>query len=275
MWQDLPTYITPYILDVGFFRLHWYGLMYIVAFVIVIVLVLYRIRTEDIPISKERALDYLVWAIIGVLVGGRLGYVLFYDPLHFLFHPLEIFLPFRFSNGFQLTGISGMSYHGGLIGVILVTWWFAKKYQVHLGRLIDLFLPAVPLGYLFGRLGNFINGELYGRATESFLGMRFASDPAILRHPSQLYEAFFEGLVLFVLLWLLRKKKALRGHLLSIYILGYGLVRFCIEFVREPDSQLGFVLGPFTMGQVLSLIMVFAATFLLAKNIRIGYVKKH
>lgn len=276
MWQTLPMNLSPYIFDVGFFRLHWYGLMYIVAFVVTLLLVLYRIKHEDFPFSKEVVLDYLIWAILGLLIGARLGYVLFYNPAYYLAHPLQIFLPFDFQNGLQLVGISGMSYHGGLIGIVTATIWFVKKKKLHLGKLIDLFVPAIPLGYLFGRIGNFINGELYGRITDMPWGMIFPGAPyGKLRHPSQLYEAFFEGLILFLVLWFLRKKKALHGHLLSLYLIGYGIARFAIEFVREPDAQLGFVIGTLTMGQLLTSIMIIVGIVLLATHKRIGYAKKN
>jgi phosphatidylglycerol:prolipoprotein diacylglycerol transferase len=150
-----------------------------------------------------------------------------------------------------------MSYHGGAIGVAAASAYFCIRNKINFWRFADLFSPAIPLGYTFGRIGNFINGELYGRATTVPWGMYFPLDPTRqLRHPSQLYEAFLEGIVLFGLLWLIRKKTRFEGFLLGIYICGYGFVRFIIEFFREPDSQLGFVLGSLSMGQVLCLLMI-------------------
>jgi phosphatidylglycerol:prolipoprotein diacylglycerol transferase len=152
-----------------------------------------------------------------------------------------------------------MSYHGGVLGVLLGTLIFCRKYRVNFWRLADLLSSAIPLGYTFGRIGNFINGELYGRVTTVPWGMYFPLDPSHqLRHPSQLYEALFEGIFLFCVVWPLRKKVRVEGGLFSIYLAGYGAVRFIIEFFRQPDPQLGFVLGPFTMGQILCALMILA-----------------
>ena len=188
-----------------------------------------------------------------MIIGARLGEVFFYNFSYFVQHPLEIFLPFSFSNGVQFTGISGMSYHGGVIGIILFSIWFFRKQKIDFWRFADLIVPSIPLGYTFGRLGNFINGELWGRITAVPWGMYFPLDPTqSLRHPSQLYEAFFEGIFLFVILWLLRKKKYVDGFLMGLYIFGYGFVRFMIEFFREPD----FMVGPVSIGQVLCSLMM-------------------
>jgi phosphatidylglycerol:prolipoprotein diacylglycerol transferase len=197
--------------------------------------------------------------MIGVIIGGRFGYALFYNFGYYFQHPLEIILPFDFSHGIKFVGLSGMSYHGGLIGIVIASIFFCRKYKIKFWHFVDLLIPAVPLGYTFGRIGNFINGELYGRITTVPWGMYFPLDPSQnLRHASQLYEALFEGIVLFILLWLIRKKKMFDGFLIGIYICGYGFVRFFIEFFREPDAQLGFVLGFNTMGQVLCILMMLA-----------------
>ena len=165
-----------------------------------------------------------------------------------------------------------MSYHGALIGVILASRGFCLKYKLNFWSFADLLAPVVPLGYTFGRLGNFINGELYGRITTMPWGMYFPLDPAHqLRHPSQLYEAFFEGLFLFVLLWSLRKRASAPGVLFSFYLIGYGLIRFILEFFREPDQQLGFIFGPFSMGQVLCFAMIL--TGVITFTIRIAKVR--
>jgi phosphatidylglycerol:prolipoprotein diacylglycerol transferase len=157
-----------------------------------------------------------------------------------------------------------MSYHGGVIGVILVSILFCRKYRMNFWHLSDLLCPAIPLGYTFGRLGNFINGELYGRVTTVPWGMYFPLDSTHqLRHPSQLYEAFFEGIFLFLILWSLRKTKVFDGFLFCLYLIGYGIVRFFIEFVREPDSQMGFVFSSFTMGQILCVCMILIGVFIL------------
>jgi phosphatidylglycerol:prolipoprotein diacylglycerol transferase len=258
-WQQLPAQISPTIFSFGSFQLRYYSLMYIVAFAIVYFLTLYRIKSEGYEYTAETVQYYLVWAMLGVIIGGRFGYALFYDFGYYFRHPLEIILPFDFSHGFKFIGISGMSYHGGLIGIVIVSILFCRKNKIKLWKFVDLFCPAIPLGYTFGRIGNFINGELFGRVTTMPWGMYFPFDLTLsLRHPSQLYEALFEGIVLFILLWLIRKKKMFDGFLVGIYICGYGFVRFFIEFFREPDYQLGLVLGFMSMGQVLCLLMMAA-----------------
>lgn len=257
-WQHLPEKMNPVMFSLGGFKLHYYGLMYLVAFAIVYILAGYRIKREKrFPISADEIQNLMIYMMIGVIVGGRLGYVFIYNPLYYLKNPLEIFLPFRFSNGITFTGISGMSFHGGLIGVIVAIWTFARKTGFNFWNTVDLIAPVVPLGYTFGRIGNFINGELYGRVTSASIGMYFPLAPGqSLRHPSQLYEAFFEGIVLFFVLWNLRKLKTPKGAMLSLYIIGYGLVRFFIEFYRQPDSHMGFVFMSLTMGQLLCGLMM-------------------
>jgi len=248
------------LIEIGGFRLQYYGLMYVVAFVITYALVSYRCKREPrFDISRDHLQALITYMMLGVIIGGRLGYVLFYNPGYYWKHPLEIFLPFEFGNGVRFTGISGMSFHGGLICVILFTWLYCRRAGLSFYSVVDLFVPAIPLGYTFGRVGNFINGELYGRVTEAPIGMIFPAAPGgRLRHPSQLYEAFFEGIVLFTVLWSLRKKLDTEGATLAVYLAGYGTVRFFIEFFRQPDAHLGFVLFSLSMGQVLCLLMILA-----------------
>jgi phosphatidylglycerol:prolipoprotein diacylglycerol transferase len=257
-WQRIPEHLDPVIFSIGSFRLQYYGLMYIVAFAVTYLLVRHRLKTEErFDITTGQALDLMTAMILGVIVGGRLGYVLFYNLSYYLRHPLEIALPFRFDDGLTFTGISGMSFHGGLIAVILFAWISAKRARINFREAVDLFIPAIPLGYTFGRIGNFINGELYGRVTELPIGMIFPMAPdRRLRHPSQLYEAVFEGVFLFVVLWAVRKRPLPLGATLALYLIGYGTARFFIEFVRQPDAHLGFVLGPFSMGQLLCGAMI-------------------
>jgi phosphatidylglycerol:prolipoprotein diacylglycerol transferase len=263
-WQHLPSQMNPSLFSIGSFQLRYYSLMYLVAFATVYFLALYRIKKENYKYTAENVQDYLVWAMIGVIIGGRFGYALFYNFGYYFQHPLEIILPFDFSNGIKFVGLSGMSYHGGLIGVVIASLLFCRKYKINFWHFVVLLVVAVPLGYTFGRIGNFINGELYGRVTTVPWGMYFPLDPSqSLRHASQLYEALFEGIVLFILLWLIRKKKMFDGFLIGIYICGYGFVRFFIEFFREPDSQLGFVLGPLSMGQILCILMMTAGMAIL------------
>ena len=264
-WQHLPEYINPNLVEIGTFQLRYYGAMYVVAFIVIYLLVLFRIKHEKLDFTKEDIQIFFLWGILGIMAGGRLGYVLFYDFDFFVDKPLKIICPFEISvTGFHYIGISGMSYHGGLIGIFLASIFFCRKYGKNFWRLADLLSPAIPLGYTFGRIGNFINGELYGRTTSVPWGMYFPSDPTHqLRHPSQLYEAFFEGIFLFLILWSLRKRKLFDGYIFSLYLIGYGVARFFIEFLRKPDSQVGFIFGPFTMGQILCVCMLFTGILIM------------
>jgi len=257
LWQQIPGHINPNIFEIGSLQIRYYSLMYIVAFSLTYLLVSYRIKHEGYDYKPEIIQDYFVWAIIGLLIGARVGYVLFYNFDYYLGHPLEIVLPFEFTGGFRFVGLTGMSYHGGAIGVLTASIIFCRKYRINLWYFADLLCSAIPLGYTFGRIGNFINGELFGRATDMPWGMYFPLDPTHqLRHPSQLYEAFFEGIVLFIILWSMRKKNLFNGFMSALYLAGYGLFRFFIEFFREPDAQLGFVWGWLSLGQILCIIMV-------------------
>lgn len=257
IWSHLPEHINPTIFSIGPIPIRWYGTLYLTGFLIVYLLVVYKIKSENLQYTTKTISDLVIWAIFGSLIGGRLGYVFLYDFKYFCDNPLKIFLPFGGSSGVDYIGISGMSYHGGVIGILFVCILFCYKRRIDFWHLGDLIISIIPLGFTFGRLGNFINGELYGRVTTSSWGMYFPLDSTNqLRHPSQLYEAFFEGLLLFVILWNLRKKKCFDGFIISMYFIGYGIVRFFIEFVREPDAQLGLILGYFTMGQILCLCMI-------------------
>ncbi len=269
-WQHIPENLNPVIFEIGGFRLQYYGLMYVVGFVVTYLVVRHRLKTEPrFSASADQVQSLLTYMMLGVIVGGRLGYVLFYNPAYFLRHPLEIVLPFDLSDGFRFTGITGMSFHGGLACVILFAWLYCRSARLQYWEMADLFLPAIPLGYTFGRIGNFINGELYGRVTALPIGMQFPSAPGDqLRHPSQLYEAFFEGVFLFVVLWSLRRITPLRGAMLAYYLVGYGSVRFFIEFVRQPDAHLGAVVLFMSMGQVLCLAMILTGLLLY------GYLRK-
>jgi phosphatidylglycerol---prolipoprotein diacylglyceryl transferase len=263
-WHHFPEHLNPVILQIGGFRLQYYGLMYLVAFGITYGLASYRIRREPRwTLSQEHLQGLLTAMIIGLVIGARIGYVLFYNLAYYVRHPLEIVLPFSFSGGVHFTGISGMSYHGGLICTIIGAWWYIRKYQLGFREMADLLIPCIPLGYTFGRLGNFINGELWGRITNVAWGMYFPSGGPFLRHPSPLYEAFGEGVLLFAALWPIRKKSGHPpGAMLAYYLVGYGIIRFIIEFFRQPDEQLGFVLLGFSMGQVLCSAMIVAGILL-------------
>ena len=267
-WNHIPEHINPNIVEIGSFQIRYYGLMYILAFATTYLLVLHRLNNERYEYSKAVVQEYFMWAILGVLVGGRLGFVLFYDLRYFIAHPLRIISPFDFANGFDYIGLFGMSYHGGLLGVILASWFFCYKNSVNFWHFADLLSPAIPLGYTFGRIGNFLNGELFGRVTSVPWAMYFPLDPTgQLRHPSQLYEAFFEGIFLFIILWGVRKKRIFNGFHFCLYIISYSIVRFCIEFVREPNPGLGSIWHFFSMGKLLSTIMALGAGFIMLVKI--------
>jgi len=259
-WQTLPSKISPVVFSLGSFELRWYGLMYLVAFVVAFSLVIYRLKTESERFKYKRVLieDAFLWSILGLLIGGRLGYVLFYGFEYYSKHLLEIILPFSLDGGFHFTGIAGMSFHGAVIGIFIAAWIFLKKKKVDFWDIADLVIPALPAGYFFGRIGNFLNGELWGRQTESWIGMYWPGDGLeLLRYPSQLLEAGLEGLVLFLVLWSLRKRRNFgKGSMLGFYLIGYAMARIIAEFFREPDEQLVFLVGFLTMGQLLSLAMM-------------------
>jgi phosphatidylglycerol:prolipoprotein diacylglycerol transferase len=260
-WQHLPSKMDPTIFTIGNFPIRWYGMMYIVAFTIAYLLAKYRLKGEKLPYTTEFLSNAVTWAILGLLLGARVGYILFYNFEWFLSNPLSIIMPFAKVNGsWQFTGISGMSYHGGVIGIAIAWIIFSHKEKVSLFKLTDLTIPGIPLAFTFGRIGNFINGELYGRITNADIGMYFpAARDGLLRHPSQLYEAFFEGIVLFAILWPIRKIKVFPGFISGLYIFSYGIFRFFIEYFREPDEHLGFVFLNFSMGQILCFVMMISA----------------
>lgn len=265
-WQHLPERIDPVFLELGPLQLRYYGLMFLSAVFVSYLLVRWRVKHDGQRYDMGAVDDYYTWVILGVVLGGRLGYVFFYNFSYFMKYPLEIFLPFDTSNGFELTGIGGMSYHGGLLGVFIATYFFCIKKNFKLWHWIDFVVVTVPAGYVFGRLGNFLNGELWGRVTEGWWGMYFPGDSSgLLRHPSQLYEAALEGALLFAVLWVLRKKNFVPGALFAFYLIGYGLVRFLIEFTRQPDSHIGFVFAEFSLGQVLCFGMIVIGGLLYAK----------
>ncbi len=243
---------NPILVDLGPFKISWYGLMYILGFLISYILVRYQMKRKDFGISKIEVENLYFYLIIGLVVGARLGYVIFYDLKMYLSDPLEIFAIWH----------GGMSFHGGLIGVLIVGIIFSWKNRKSFWRISDLIIVTVPIGLGLGRIGNFINGELYGRVTNVPWGMIFPKGGELLRHPSQLYESALEGAALFVILWFLKDKKLPSGGLLSIFLSLYGFFRFFVEFFREPDAHLGFVMGPFTMGQVLTSFMIIGGIFL-------------
>jgi phosphatidylglycerol:prolipoprotein diacylglycerol transferase len=292
-----PQWIRPEI--VPFLPIRWYGLMYLIAFAVAYLLFRYQLKERGLTPNKDHVTDFFFWAIIGLLVGARLAAVTIYDPDgYYLRHPLQIILPFaRVDGRIRLTGLAGMSYHGGLVGAIVASAIYMKVKKLDILDWGDMLVTGIPLGYTFGRLGNFINGELYGRVTRAAWGIVFpqaegfpAKEPWVRefaaslglpapaggmvnlpRHPSQLYEGFFEGFVLWLVLWfVLRKRRPFKGFGIAAYVIGYGIIRFFIEYTREPDQGIGYpitlvpIANPvvqftpfnFTTGQILCFLMI-------------------
>ncbi len=258
-YQHLPEHINSIAFSIGSFDIRWYSLMYLVGFLAVYLILVHRAKKteEDLKNKKEKlVLDFLVYSFFGLIIGARLGYALFYDPDYFIQNPLAVISPLDTRGNF--VGIFGMSYFGGLLGIVGCSILFCRKNKINFFEWADFVIPAIPAGYFFGRIGNFLNGELYGKATKHFWGMYFGNEP-FLRHPTQLYEALLEGALLFVILWLLKDNAKFKGNILAIYLFGYGVVRFFVEFLREPEQMSHFGL---TTGQILSLIIISVIIFL-------------
>lgn len=262
--------IDPIALALGPLKVHWYGLMYLLAFGVAWFLGRSRIRAGRLPGVDENGYgDLMFYGMLGVVLGGRIGYVLFYSFADFLSNPLMLFKVWE----------GGMSFHGGLLGVMAAMWWWSRKQRLHFFDTMDFVAPLVPQGLGFGRLGNYIGGELWGKPTGNDFGVVFprslpaefaTMNPAALRqqfdaglldiyarHPSQLYQAGLEGLLLFGILWWYSRKPRPRYAVGGVFALLYGIFRFVVEFVREPDAQLGYLaFGWLTMGQVLSLPLI-------------------
>ena len=253
--------IDPVIADLGFVKVYWYGVMYLLAFLSAYLLARYRIKSEVLWNTKHVD-DLVFYGALGAVLGGRLGYLMFYNWSVFISNPLTFF---NFQNG-------GMSFHGGFLGVLLAMVIFNKKYQFTFFQTTDFIAPLIPLGLGFGRIGNYINGELWGRVTDSSWGI-LAPDQSGLwekRFPTQLYEAFLEGFVLFCILWLFSNKKPQVMATSSLFLIFYGIFRFIIEFVRAPDSHIGYLAFDWlTMGQLLSIPMIFIGIYLLIKSYRL------
>jgi phosphatidylglycerol---prolipoprotein diacylglyceryl transferase len=238
--------IDPVFLHLGPIQLRWYGLMYMISFVVGYFVLKRLSRLKKMGMTTDDLYDLLFFLIIGVMVGGRLGYVLFYDFGSYIQRPIEILYIWQ----------GGMSFHGGFVGVVLATLFLCKRRKWDFWEISDLVCAAAPIGLGLVRIGNFINGELYGRRTTLPWGMIFPAGGDVVRHPSQIYEALLEGLVLFLIVqWLYRKN--LHPGTVTWGLIGfYGLFRFMVEFVREPDAHIGFDLGPFTRGQLLTFPML-------------------
>jgi phosphatidylglycerol:prolipoprotein diacylglycerol transferase len=268
-WNNIYSHFDPVAFSIGGFNIHWYGIMYALALLSALWMAQYIVKKDNLDISQNELDSYFLWVEIGVIVGARVGYMVFYSPNteYYLLHPWQMFNPFV--NG-VFVGFSGFSFHGAVIGFILATIFYSMKYKKSFWFLVDLAVIAVPFGYIFGRIGNFLNQELFGRATDLSFGIYV---DGVLRHPSQLYEAVLEGLLIFVVLYTIRNRKRFNGELAIIYIFLYGIARTIAELFREPDFQLGFICCDiFTMGQLLSFGMIISAVvlYLIMKYKNIG-----
>lgn len=253
--------LDPVALAIGPLQVHWYGIAYLLSFLLVWRLGVVRTRQSWSPISKPQVEDLVFYGAMGVILGGRIGYVLFYQFDRFVAEPLWLFKVWE----------GGMSFHGGFLGVCFAALLFARKNGIRFLQLTDFIAPLAPIGLLLGRLGNFIGQELWGRPTDGWWAMVFPADPLqIPRHPSQLYEAVLEGVVLFVVLWLVSRKKRSVGVLSGLFLVGYGVARFLVEFVREPDAHLAesLLFDWMTRGQMLCMPMMMAGTSITILSIR-------
>ncbi|KTG16161.1 MULTISPECIES: prolipoprotein diacylglyceryl transferase [unclassified Guyparkeria] len=262
--MDYPA-IDPVALQIGPLAIHWYGLMYLFGFAGAWALARLRARRPDWPINPVQVDDLLFYSALGVILGGRIGYMLFYQPGMLIDSPLSLFAIWD----------GGMSFHGGLLGVLVAMALYARAQGLAFFTVTDFIAPLVPIGLFFGRIGNFINAELWGSPTTLPWGMVFPGAGPEPRHPSMLYEAFLEGLVLFLLLWLFSMKPRPRMAVSGLFLLGYGTFRFAVEFVREPDAHIGYLAGGWvTMGHILSAPMIVAGLALLAWAYRRGIMDR-
>lgn len=250
------AHFDPVALSVGPFHLRWYGLMYIAGFASGWLLGRWRAKKPDSGWTTAQFDDMVTLAMIGIIVGGRAGYVLFYDFSSFMAEPLEIFRIWR----------GGMSFHGGFLGVLAAIWYFARKSGKTFLNVSDFIAPLVPPGLFFGRLGNFINGELWGKVSDAPWAVIFPGAGNMGRHPSQLYEALLEGLALFLIVWTYSAKPRKPGAVSGLFALFYGVFRFAVEFVRLPDAHIGYLaFGWLTMGQLLCLPLIGIGLWLLLR----------
>jgi len=252
--------IDPTLVKLGPLHLRWYGLMYAISFILALVLLKKLVVRLKVKMKVEEVPDLVLYAALGVILGGRFGYVFFYNFDFYWNHPGRIIAIWE----------GGMSFHGGLLGVIVAGSLFCWKRGYSFHEVADLAGVVAPMGLFFGRIGNFINGELYGRVTDVPWCMVFPTGGDICRHPSQLYQAFLEGATLFTILWVLSRKPLPRGVLFWTMIMGYGGFRFFVEFFREPDAHLGFIVGSFSMGQVLSFPMFVVGLVMVAYLLKKG-----
>jgi phosphatidylglycerol:prolipoprotein diacylglycerol transferase len=259
---DPVAFYIPHIPRVGSWPVHWYGLMYLVGFVAGWILLSWRSRHSPRGFNQEQISDIVFYTTIGGIIGGRLGYMLFYD-WHVIFtDPMLIFQTWK----------GGMSIHGGIIGACIAIWIYARKIKKPFLAITDFVVPALPVGLCAGRIGNFINDELWGRVTDMPWGMVFPNAGPLPRHPSQLYEAGLEGVVLFIILWTYSSKLRPLGAVSGLFAICYGVFRFFIECFREPDVQIGYIFGYFTEGQLLSLPLILLGIYLMVMAYKRGRI---
>lgn len=252
-------HIDPVFLSIGPLQFRWYGLMYVLGFVATYLIIRAESRRKQLPLTSDDVADLVFYGALGVVLGGRFGYILFYNLPFYLTNPLRVFAVWE----------GGMSFHGGFLGVITSVMIFARRKKIPFFTLIDMAAQCAPVGLGLGRLGNFINGELYGRQTDVPWGIVFPGGGGVPRHPSQLYEAFLEGLVLFALVRIASRRSTATGVAGWTFVAGYGLFRFIVEFFRQPDAQIGTFLGGFfSMGQLLSLPMFLVGGFMAIRLLR-------
>lgn len=264
--NDWYSHFNPIAFEIFSIKVHWYGIAYVLALVSALWFAEYfRKNPRFEGIEKKDLESYFLYAELGVILGARLGYILIYSPQRweYLSHPWQIFNPFDSVGNF--IGISGMSYHGAIVGFLLASYLYTKIKKQNFLQYLDLMALSVPLAYVFGRIGNFLNHELYGRAipqSDTFWKPFGIYIDGALRYPSQLIEAFLEGIVVFIIVWVSKRFLKFDGALIGMYALGYSLMRFIAEFYREPDVQMGYY-GAFSMGQILSFTMLLASLILL------------
>ena len=248
----------PVAISIGPLSIHWYGLMYLIGFAAGVGLGVWRANKKDSGWTKDQVWDLLFYVAMGIIIGGRLGYVLFYKAGYYLSNPLEIFYLWQ----------GGMSFHGGLLGVIVAMMLFARKINKNFWNVTDFLAPLVPIGLGTGRVGNFINQELWGGVTNVPWGVIFPTAGDLPRHPSQLYEAALEGLILFLVLWWYSSKPRAAGKVSGLFLIGYAISRFSVEFFREPDAHLGYLAFDwFTMGQLLTIPMFIFGCWLMLRKV--------
>lgn len=255
--MKLPA-LDPVFLTIGPLQFRWYGLMYVLGFIASYFLIRSEIRRKNLPLTRDDAADLVFYGALGVVLGGRIGYILFYNLEYYLSNPLRIFAVWE----------GGMSFHGGLLGVLTGILIYARRKKLDFFTLMDMLAQCAPIGLGLGRIGNFINGELYGRVTDVPWGMIFPGGGDLPRHPSQLYEAVLEGALLFIMVRLAGRRSTAISVPTWTFCAGYGLFRFIVEFFRQPDAQIGTFQGIFSMGQLLSLPMFLAGMVMLIRVLR-------